>query len=331
MALNQLPVAGKLFEVQDGTKYAYVHIPSAVSKPTFLLLHGFPSSSYDWRFQIKTLADLGYGVIVPDLLGYGDTDKPAELERYKFKKMASDIVQILDKESIGTVIGVSHDWGSGLLSRLVNYHPDRFSALVFTSVPYMEPGPFDLDGLNAMTEAAFGYPTFGYQYFFNEDDAAEICNRNNESLTSLAYPTNPEIWRTHMGPIGAAKAWVTANTIKPLPAWLSESEAAVHNQIFSKGGYTGPLNWYKAAIRGLNAEDDAEIPEERKFVNARTLVVVSDQDYVTRAEVAEQLSAVRLRDFSIKKVVGCGHWIPVEKKDEFSEILVQFAEGAGGA
>jgi soluble epoxide hydrolase/lipid-phosphate phosphatase len=110
MALNNLPTKGKLLEVQDGTKYAYVSVPAQHAKPTFLLLHGFPSSSYDWRHQIKSLTELGFGVLAPDLLGYGDTDRPTEIDKYKFKKMAADIIDILDKESLKTIIGVAHDW-----------------------------------------------------------------------------------------------------------------------------------------------------------------------------------------------------------------------------
>lgn len=87
---------------------------------------------------------------------------------------------------------------------------------------------------------------------------------------------------------------------------------------------------YKATIRGLNTEDDAQVPEDNKFITFPTLVVVSDQDYVTRAEVAEQLSPIRLRNFTIKKVVGCGHWIPLEKKEEFLKILIKFAESVKG-
>lgn len=110
MALNNLSAPGKLLQLQDGVNYAYVYVPAVGAKPTFLLLHGFPSSSYDWRHQIKTLTAHGYGIVVPDLLGYGDTDKPNNPEAYKFKKMADEIVKILNEESIDTVIGVGHDW-----------------------------------------------------------------------------------------------------------------------------------------------------------------------------------------------------------------------------
>lgn len=46
-----------------------------------------------------------------------------------------------------------------------------------------------------------------------------------------------------MGPVGAAKAFITAGKLLPLPERLSASEVASHNQSFDEGGYTGPLNW----------------------------------------------------------------------------------------
>lgn len=111
MALSSFPDISKHLQLDDGTRYAFAHVkPSNPSKPTFLFLHGFTSSSYDWRHQIKPLAVQGYGVIAPDLLGYGDTDSPVEVEAYSVNKMASHLAEILAKEGIAKVIGVGHDW-----------------------------------------------------------------------------------------------------------------------------------------------------------------------------------------------------------------------------
>ena len=53
----------------------------------------------------------GYGVLAPDLLGYGDTDKPEGLEAYRMKRMCGHMVEILGHEGLqGKVIGVAHDW-----------------------------------------------------------------------------------------------------------------------------------------------------------------------------------------------------------------------------
>jgi hypothetical protein len=110
MALSCFPQTGKQLKLSDGTTYAYVYIPAVPKKPTFLLLHGFPSSSYDWRHQVKALSNKGFGLLVPDLLGYGDTDAPGDVQAYSLKTMSGHIAEILDKEGISKVIGIAHDW-----------------------------------------------------------------------------------------------------------------------------------------------------------------------------------------------------------------------------
>ena len=110
MALSWFPQFSKHIELSDGTHYSYVYVAASAAKPTFLLLHGFPSSSYDWRHQVHALAANGFGLLVPDLLGYGDTDSPPDVEAYSFKRMSDHIAEMLAKEGIQKVIGVGHDW-----------------------------------------------------------------------------------------------------------------------------------------------------------------------------------------------------------------------------
>ena len=90
--------------------YSYVNIPPKQGDTYLLFLHGFPSSSYDWRYQIAYFANKGYGIIAPDTLGYGGTSKPLSTEAYKGRAMAEDIYEILKYEKIESVIGIGHDW-----------------------------------------------------------------------------------------------------------------------------------------------------------------------------------------------------------------------------
>ena len=53
-----------------------MHFVEAGKGPAVVLLHGFPETWYAWRYQIAPLAQ-HYRLIVPDLRGYGATDKPA--------------------------------------------------------------------------------------------------------------------------------------------------------------------------------------------------------------------------------------------------------------
>ena len=110
MAARLYPTDSKTITVSDGIKYAYVYKPAQGSRCTFLLLHGFPSLSYDWRHQITGLSHAGYGVLAPDLLGYGDTSKPSAVEEYVLSRQYVHIEKILHSEGLTKVIGVGHDW-----------------------------------------------------------------------------------------------------------------------------------------------------------------------------------------------------------------------------
>lgn len=91
--------------------YSYIHIPPQVPNTKYILfLHGFPSTSHDWRHQISFFVAKGYGILAPDLLGFGETSKPSELEAYKGEGMARDIVEIMVLEGVRVVVGVAHDW-----------------------------------------------------------------------------------------------------------------------------------------------------------------------------------------------------------------------------
>src|SRR3979490_2888963 len=55
-------------------------------------LHGFPDSGRLWRNQVPALAGAGFQVIVPDLRGYGRSDKPEAVEAYSLLHIAGDVI-----------------------------------------------------------------------------------------------------------------------------------------------------------------------------------------------------------------------------------------------
>lgn len=168
----------KRFTTQDNYTYIYDHIAAQSSQPTVLLLHGFPSSRGDWHDQVDHLSTAGFGVLVPDLIGYGDSDKPVDVQAYRLKAFSGHLDAIIGEESLGTVVGVGHDWGVNVLSAAAVYHPERFEKLAFLSVPYNPPGMVDLDAINAQGLQDHGYTQFGYWYFFNSYDAVDIIVEN---------------------------------------------------------------------------------------------------------------------------------------------------------
>ena len=184
--------ARKRFTTYDGTTYVYDYAAAQDSRPTVLLLHGYPSSRQDWRYQVQDLSAAGYGVLAPDLLGYGESDLPADIEAYHLKRLSGHLTEIFDHENLATVIGVGHDWGSNLLSASYVWNPERFEKLAFLSVGYLPPGTFaDVDAMNAQSQVQFEYMQYGYWYFFNSYNAAELMRKNvSWPLVPISSPTS---------------------------------------------------------------------------------------------------------------------------------------------
>lgn len=93
-----------------GIKYSYYFSSGDASKSTLLFIHGFPSTSYDWRNQVAFFKSEGYSIVAPDMLGYGGTDKPTDTALYKHRAMCADVIDILDAENVERVIAIGHDW-----------------------------------------------------------------------------------------------------------------------------------------------------------------------------------------------------------------------------
>ena len=172
MAHVAFPQHAKLTTLPCGRTYSYVLIPAKEDKSSILFLHGFPSSSFDWRHQIEYFSKHGYGIVAPDLLGYGRTSKPLEPAAYGWKRVACELVELLDVEGLSKVHGVGHDFGSSWLGRLYSYFPEKLISCAFLSVPYTPPGSdFDIDIYKDMSEQYLGFEKYGYMRFLSTDDS----------------------------------------------------------------------------------------------------------------------------------------------------------------
>jgi pimeloyl-ACP methyl ester carboxylesterase len=99
-----------------------------------VLLHGFPDSGRLWRNQVPALVDAGFRVIVPDLRGYGASDKPADVESYALPFLAVDVLGVLYHHGIERAHVVGHDWGAALAWVIGSLAADRVDHLVALSV-----------------------------------------------------------------------------------------------------------------------------------------------------------------------------------------------------
>jgi len=101
------------------------------SKTTIVLLHGFPTSSYQFHDLIPLLADR-FHVVAPDYPGMGYSEAPAPtVLRPTFDDVAAVIDAFIAQRAPGPVILYLHDIGGPIGMRIATAHPERITGLIF--------------------------------------------------------------------------------------------------------------------------------------------------------------------------------------------------------
>ncbi|WP_371228682.1 alpha/beta fold hydrolase [Pseudomonas sp. QE6] len=117
------------FADADGVRVFYREAGQPGS-PVLLLLHGFPSSSHQFRNLIPLLAER-FHVIAPDLPGFGYTEVPAERSyRYSFANLATTLGAFVDALGLERYALYVFDYGAPTGLRLALAHPERVTALI---------------------------------------------------------------------------------------------------------------------------------------------------------------------------------------------------------
>ena len=106
------------------------HIDEGEGEPV-LLLHGEPTWGFLWRKVMGPLLEAGYRCIVPDLPGFGRSDKPVDDDWYTYDRHTAAVVSLLEELDLTGVTLVVHDWGGPIGLRVASIEvPDRFSRLI---------------------------------------------------------------------------------------------------------------------------------------------------------------------------------------------------------
>jgi pimeloyl-ACP methyl ester carboxylesterase len=101
-----------------------------------LCLHGFPESSYSWRYQMPLLAQLGYRVWAPDLRGYGASSRPKGVAAYALENLEADVAALIEASGAKEVLLVGHDWGALIAWYYAMFGRLPISRLIIMNVPH---------------------------------------------------------------------------------------------------------------------------------------------------------------------------------------------------
>lgn len=128
MTTTTAPIRHKFADV-DGVRVFYREA-GAPAKPTLLLLHGFPSSSHQFR-QLMPLLSAHFHIIAPDLPGFGFTEVPAEREYvYTFDALAETLGHFVETLGLKRYAMYVFDYGAPTGLRLAVKYPERMTALI---------------------------------------------------------------------------------------------------------------------------------------------------------------------------------------------------------
>ncbi|MEM9928410.1 MAG: haloalkane dehalogenase [Bacteroidota bacterium] len=131
-------------EVGDGLRMHYVDANPTGTAGCIVCLHGEPSWSYLYRKMIPGLTSAGFRVIVPDLIGFGRSDKPTEETDYTYQRHVDWVKTLLfDHLDLQQINYFIQDWGGLIGLRLVAEHPARF-ARVIAADTFLPTGDQDL-------------------------------------------------------------------------------------------------------------------------------------------------------------------------------------------
>jgi haloalkane dehalogenase len=211
-------------QLSSGLHMAYIDVGPADATETILLLHGEPMWGYLYRTMVPTLVAAGHRVIVPDLIGFGRSDKPVDQLAYTYSNHVAWVTELVTSLDLHDATFFGQDWGGLIGARMVADLETRFSRVVFsnTGLPCSGPGlpnlaaqaPFTPDMLQSL---------LGMDWRATVDDDDRIVPAKVEALVEAGPAFYFLAWRVYSQEV------IELVPSKIVPGWCLEpvSDAAL--------------------------------------------------------------------------------------------------------
>ena len=252
-----------------------------------LLMHGEPTWSYLYRLMIPSLVAAGHRCVVPDLIGFGRSDKPSETGDYTYARHVGWMREALfDKLDLRDITFFGQDWGSLVGLRLVAAEPERYARIVIGNggMP---------DG-----ERPLGEAFLAWQKFSKESPAFVISQIINGGCTTAL---DADVLAAYDAPFPDETYKVAARIMPSLVPTGPDDPAAADNQ---------------AAWRVLDAferpflcafSDSDPITKGGDRVLLRRIPGTNGQPHTT--------------------IVGAGHFLQEDRGPELAAVIADFIAG----
>jgi len=302
--------------------------------PLVIFCHGWPESWYSYRHQLPAVAKAGFKAVAYDVRGYGESDKPHEIEAYSMRNMTNDVIGIIDALGYDTAITIGHDWGGPIALNTAALNEDRITATGTLSVPFMGRGP--MPTLDLWKEIY--QDRFFYQLYFQKEGIAEKEFESNLSKALFITYTNSDgrgmKFNFEKGQSGLIPQKTKDSTFlegmevfEDFPDWFSKEDLEYFVSQFEISGLRGPFNRYRA-----QNIDWHEIPElEGKILQQPAFFVTGTLDPVNFFVPSDQTLIDRIgpnyKDLLFaEELEGIGHWTQQEAPEEVNNFILNFLE-----
>jgi len=273
----------------DGLRLAYDRNGQG---PPVLLPHGWPGDRGDWREVVPRLE--GLDVVVPDLRGFGESDKHLEdpATAYSAAAQVRSVVALTEELGLSGLVVAGYDVGSRIAQAVAADRPGLVRGLVVAP---------PLPGIGARILSAAAQREFWYQSFHQLDLAEQLIDGRPQAVRAyLAH-----FWSHWSGPAFE----------------LSDAELDRVAGLYSApGAFLASIGWYRAGAGSVARSLAEQAPAPADRVHVPTTVLWPGHDPLFPAEWSDRLGEffdqVRLR-----MLPSAGHFSPLEAPDVFAEEI----------
>jgi pimeloyl-ACP methyl ester carboxylesterase len=259
-----------------------------------LCLHGFPESSFSWRYQMPLLAQLGYQVWAPDLRGYGGTSRPTGVEAYSLDNLRADVAALIEASGARQTVLIGHDWGALIAWNYAMFGRLPIDRLIIMNVPHPALAEKGLRTLRQLRKS-------WYIFFFQ-------------------LPRIPEWALSRKGYAAIAQAFRGMTVDKS--RFPAEVTRVYQESAAQPGALTAMLNYYRALLRNLSANRKRGTPQ----IKVPTLMLWGEVDAALGKELTYGTDRY-VSDLTLRYLPNVSHWVQQEAPETVNSMMEAWLTG----
>jgi haloalkane dehalogenase len=289
----------------DGLRIHYLDEGPPDAAPV-LLMHGEPSWSYLYRNIIPILTDAGHRVIVPDLVGFGRSDKLPRMEDYSYQMQVDTMTAFVKSLDLNGATLFCQDWGGLIGLRVVAEEPDRFARIVAANT-----GLPDAGGIMGR----IGPTLFRLRVWMEGTVTREELQEDTNFIRWVAYSkTTPEF------PVGGI---VQLGATSELPPEV----VAAYDAPFPDDGYKAGARVMPSLVPSQLVKNHEVWKQVFEKWDKPFLTAFSDSDPITKGQdKAFQSRVPGAKGQPHVTVKGAGHFLQEDTPEEVARIILDFIQ-----